>query len=161
MEPIEAGTGAAPTLVWSVTPWRRDPRKALFVAALTVVTAIGAWWFSGGQVFFGLLALVMLWGSVGSYFITSRFRVDAGGVQVDSPFLKRRRAWSEIRSWYLDDHGATLSPFAGSSWLESYRAVRLLFGADGEAVRRVLRERLGPPGVVNHPTVNAGGGDDV
>lgn len=112
---------------------------------MIVLTVVGAWWFSGGEWFFGLLAFLIMWGSVGPFFVTSRFVIDADGVEVDSPFLKRKRAWSEVRTWFVDRHGVTLSPFAGRSWLESYRSVRLLFGDREDEVRRRLREKLGEP----------------
>lgn len=155
VEARDCGEGV-PTLTWTVTPWRHDRRKALLVAGTTGAAAAGAWWFSGGQIFFALLAFVMIWGSVGSFFTTSRYRIDADGVEIDSPFLKRRRAWDEIRSWYLDRHGATLSPFSGTSWLEPYRSIRVLFGTEEETVRSVLSERLGPPGgpVARRPPVD-------
>jgi hypothetical protein len=38
---------------------------------------------------------LMMWGSIGPFFVTSRFVLDAAGAEIDSPFLKRRRAWSE------------------------------------------------------------------
>ena len=132
-------------LEWRVAPWRREPGKAVFALVVLAVGVVGSVWFSGGVWFFGLLALLVLGGSVGPFFVTSRFILDDGGVEVDSPFLKRRRPWVEIKSYYLDRRGATLSPFVGRSWLESYRAIRLLFGDREEAVRARLRGRLGEP----------------
>ena len=132
-------------LEWRVAPWRRDRWKAALATVVVLSAVGGAVWLSGGIWFFGLLALLMMWGSIGPFFVTSRFVLDAAGAEIDSPFLKRRRAWSEIRSYYLDRSGATLSPFAGRSWLESYRSIRLLFGDHGEAVRRRLKEHLGEP----------------
>lgn len=143
---LTEGAGAASEpLEWRVAPWRRDPGKTVLAMFVVVSATAAAVWLSGGIWFFGLLALLMMWGSIGPWFVTSRFVLDGAGVEIDSPFLKRRRAWSEIKSYYLDRHGATLSPFAGRSWLESYRSVRLLFGDHGEAVRRRLKERLGEP----------------
>ena len=114
---------------------------------ITALAIAGAIWLSGGSLFFGLLALLMMWGSIGPFFTTSRFVVDEAGVEIDSPFLKRRRDWKDIKSYYCDRDGATLSPFAGRSWLESYRSVRLLFGDHEDDLRRRLHEKLGqPPG---------------
>ncbi|MDZ4805588.1 MAG: hypothetical protein SGI90_12075 [Candidatus Eisenbacteria bacterium] len=132
-------------LEWRVAPWRREPKKALFAVVVVAAGVVGSIWFSGGIWFFGLLALLILSGSVGPFFVNSRFVLDDGGVEVDSPFMRRRRAWPEIKSYYVDRRGATLSPFVGRSWLESYRAIRLLFGDREEAVRARLRERLGEP----------------
>jgi hypothetical protein len=36
----------------------------------------------------------------------------------------------------------TLSPFTGSSWLEPYRGVRLLFAGNGEDVLRFVASRV-------------------
>ena len=139
------GTTMPDRLEWRVAPWRREPKKGLFAFLVVVLGVVGSIWFSGGVWFFGLLALLILSGSVGPFFVTSRFVLDESGVEVDSPFLKRRRSWPEIKSYYLDRRGATLSPFVGRSWLESYRAIRLLFGDREEAVRARLKDRLGEP----------------
>jgi hypothetical protein len=112
---------------------------------MIVLTVVGAWWFSGGEWFFGLLALLIMWGSVGPFFVTTRFVIDAAGVEVDSPFLKRKRAWTDIKTWFADRDGATLSPFAGRSWLEAYRSVRLMWGDREDEIRRRLHEKLGEP----------------
>lgn len=106
---------------------------------------VGAWWIGERQWFYGLLAFLVLWGSLGPYFVTARFVIDAAGVEVASPFVHRRQAWDRIHHYYVDGRGATLTPLAGASWLEPYRAVRLLFGDRESEVRRRLHERLGEP----------------
>jgi hypothetical protein len=147
---LEAGAGeiveTAPVLEWRVAPWRREPLKAVVAGGIILVAMAGAWWFSGREYFMAILALLILWGSIGPFFVTSRFVMDDAGVEIDSPFLKRRRSWKEIRSYYVDRHGATLSPFAGGSWLESYRSIRILFGEHEPAIRKVLSDKLGKPG---------------
>ena len=140
------GAEVAPErLEWRVAPWRRERGRALAAAIVSLAAAAGSVWLSGGVWFFGLLALLLMWGSIGPFFVTSRFVLDEAGAEVDSPFLKRRRAWKEIKSYYVDRYGATLSPFAGKNWLESYRAIRLLFGDRREAVIRRLKDELGEP----------------
>jgi hypothetical protein len=140
-----AGPAGDTPFEWRVTPWRREPLKAAVTIGIMLAAILLSWWYSGGEFYFAVLALLILWGSLGPFFVTTRFVIDAEGVEVDSSFLKRRRKWSEIRAWYVDRHGATLSPFAGRSWLESYRAVRVLFGDHEERVRNLLNEKLGQP----------------
>ena len=133
------------TYEWRVEPWRREPRKAAITTVIILAVVFGAWWYGGRNVFPALLAMLILWGSLGPFFVSSRFVIDDSGVEVDSPFLKRRRAWSDIRSYYVDGYGATLSPFLRHSWLEAYRSIRVLFGDHESAVRELLAEKLGQP----------------
>jgi hypothetical protein len=143
--PAERGAGGEEALEWTVIPWKREPRKSLLVLLVVAAAVAGSWWFSGRQIFFALLALLILWGSLGPYFVKTRFVIDSEGVEVDSPFLKRRRRWGEFKSYYVDRHGATLSPFSGRSPLEAYRSVRVLFGDREAQVRARVREKLGEP----------------
>jgi hypothetical protein len=135
-----------PAFEWRVAPWRREPQKAIMAAGIVLAAVAGSWWFSGREFFLAFLAFLVLWGSIGPFFTTTRFLVDDSGVEIDSPFLKRRRTWKEIRSYYVDGYGATLSPFAGRSWLESYRSIRILYGEHESAIRKVLHDKLGEPG---------------
>jgi hypothetical protein len=134
-----------PAHEWRVAPWRREPLKAVMAGGIILFAVVGSWWFSGQEYFFGILAFLILWGSIGPFFVSTRFIMDDAGVEIDSPFQKRRRSWKEIRSYYVDRYGATLSPFSGRSWLEAYRSIRILFGEHEAAIRKVLHEKLGEP----------------
>ena len=142
---MAAGAGdvvdASSALEWRVAPWRREPLKAAMAGGIILVAVVGAWGVSG-EYFFGILALLILWGSIGPFFVTTRFIMDDAGVEINSPFLKRRRPWKDIRSYYVDRYGATLSPFAGRSWLEAYRSIRILYGEHEAAIRKVLHDKL-------------------
>jgi hypothetical protein len=129
-------------LSWSVNPYREDPWKG--ISALVVIAA--SIWFTlrlGGPLL-GLLAVLILVGGVGPFFVTTRYRLTEAGVEVRGPFQKVSRPWKDFRRAYRARNGVSLSPFAGRHLLEPYRSVMLRFGNHREEVLDWVT-RLGPP----------------
>lgn len=127
---------------WQSWPLRARPLAG--VAALAVMVVVSTLIATiAGHVAFGVGSLIVLFGSLNPFFSPTRFRMDDRGVEVFRWPTRKRRAWGDIRSGYVDRHGVTLSPFRGRSWLEPYRAVRLLFDDNRAAVLAFVRDRLG------------------
>ena len=132
---------SAEFLAWSVRPVSRA--RALGVAAAAVIVlAVFSVWFLAGP-FMGLLALFVLAGGSGPFFVRTKYRLTPEEVQVDSPFLRVKRPWSAFRRAYLCRDGVSLSPFAGRHVLEPYRSVMLRFGSERDQVLDWVR-RFGP-----------------
>ncbi len=138
----------AEELTWRVHPAAERTGRALLVAAIVAgLSVLAAVWMDG--VYWGLFAAAVLFLSLESFFLPTRFALRAGGVSVQKPFSKMERDWSSFRSAWFDPLGVTLSPFAGRHWLESYRAVRLRYTRAAAApaateVRRFVLEHLDP-----------------
>ncbi len=125
-------------LEWQSWPLKDRPLAGVAAAAAVVLVSAGAA-LLGEHVVFGLLALVILMGSLNPFFSPTRYRIDGEKVVASRWPVQKIRTWAEIRSCFVDRHGATLSPFVGKSFLEPYRGVRLLFRGNRDEVIACLR----------------------
>ncbi len=92
--------------------------------------------------FFVLLALVILGGSLGTYFLPTDYALYVGGVETRFIGVTRRFTWDQFRSYYPDRNGVLLSPFATPSRLENFRGLFVRFSGNRESVLSVIRERI-------------------
>ncbi len=136
----EAGEGP---LIWRSWPAAERPGQAVTVAAAITAAAFGLGLY-GGQAIIGGVALAILVLSLSAYFFPTRYRIDEQGVEAAGMFGTRRRTWSELRSYSADGRGVTVSPFAATNWLESYRGVRVLYARNRDEVIRAVAARLAP-----------------
>ncbi len=112
--------------------------------ALALLAAAFALGIYGGSPIIGGVALAILFLSLATYFLPTNFRIDDQGVAATSVLGARRREWSALRTYVADARGVTLSPYRHTSWLESYRGVRLLFAGNREQVVAAVAARLSP-----------------
>jgi hypothetical protein len=133
------GSGTA----WVSHPARHQPGRGLALGGLIIVlgVALGLWMRSG---FWGIFAAGVLFLSLESFFLPTRYELGEKELSVRRVFSASRNPWEAFRRVYRDRHGLTLSPFRRRTFLEPYRASRVLFdGADAEAVCAAVR-RLCP-----------------
>jgi len=127
-------------LSWEVNPFREERAKGLWTAMVVLASVYFATRYGG--LVLGMLAVLVLVGGTGPFFVTTRYRLTPETVEVRSPFLRVTRPWRDFRRAYVGRSGVSLSPFAGRHVLEPYRSVMLRFG-DREAVLGWVR-RFGP-----------------
>ena len=130
------------TLTWSVIPWAAQRAKG--TSALAVVAAAIYGSFVWGGPVMGFLAVLVLVGGVGSFFVKTTYHLDSRTVSVRSPFQRVTRPWDAFRKAYVGDQGVSLSPFAGRHFLEPYRSVMLRYGDHRDEILDWVR-RFGPP----------------
>lgn len=134
-----------PGIVWRSHPFRTRRGAGLLVLGLLLILATGlAITTSSG--FWGLFGFVVLFLSLEGFFLPTRYQLDGDGVKVARALGSRTaRPWSAFRRVEVDARGMTLSPYRDRSWLEPYRAVRLLFdGGDRAAIVTRVRAAVGP-----------------
>jgi hypothetical protein len=137
-EPV---TVEAPPLVWVSHPLLRRRLLGTIVGLCILVAALGlgAWTRS---LFWGVFAAGVLFLSLETFFLPSRYEADATELVVRKAFSTGRIPWASCRRIYEDPHGLTLSPYRRRAFLEPYRATRLLFdGGEAAAIRETVRTR--------------------
>lgn len=128
--------------------WRYHPvrdggwRLAAVIAFLTGVPLLIGWLYGP---FFVVLALVILGGSLGTYFLPTDYVLYAGGLETRFIGVTRRFAWDQFRSFYPDRNGVLLSPFPTPSRLENFRGLFVRFSDNREAVLSVVGQRVMRP----------------
>jgi len=128
-------------LRWSVWPLREERGRGLSALAV-VAAAIYASFRLGGPILGGIAVLVLV-GGVGPFFVSTTYRLTAEGIEVRSPFQRVSRPWSAFRRAYVGERGVSLSPFLGRHFLEPYRSVMLRYGGQREEILEWVR-RFGP-----------------
>jgi hypothetical protein len=128
-------------LTWSVRPVSRAKLLGVLAALIVLVTIAAVWLLAGP--FMGLIAVLLLAGGCGPFFVRTSYRLTPDEVRVESPFLRVRRPWSAFQRAYVGRDGVSLSPFAGRHVLEPYRSVMLRFGSERDLVLDWVR-RFGP-----------------
>jgi hypothetical protein len=112
------------------------------LAGIVAVSLFAGVW--GRTWFWSVFSFLVLFFSLESFYFPTRFVLEEKKLIVIRRFSKSEREWGVFRRCLVDELGVTLSPFARSSWLDAYRAIRLRFSADNrESVLRFVKERLG------------------
>jgi hypothetical protein len=143
------GPDADVLLRWRSHPVRQGGRRLVWVLAVFVIIPGALALFYGP--FFGLLAFLMLAGSLGTYFLPTDYILTATGVESRFIGVPRRFRWEQFRSFYRDRHGVLLSPFPRPSRLENFRGLYLRFDGFADAVMAVVAARIIPPDAGSSP----------
>lgn len=119
----------------------RSPFRA--AAAVAIMVLVG-WtlqtWLH--VTYFTVVALLLIWSQVASFFLPTRYVLSETGVLVNGVLTKKSKEWREFRSYYLDSEGVLLSPFVGRSRLERFRGVSLVFHGNGDEVASFVERAM-------------------
>jgi len=127
-------------LKWRSHPVRKGGKRLWIVIGALVLFPVGLTFLYGP--FYGVLALVILGGSMAAYFLPTDYAFYAGGIESKFLGVHRRFTWGQFRSFYRDRNGVLLSPFPQPSRLENFRGVYLRFDGCAEQVMAIVAERV-------------------
>ncbi len=128
-------------LAWTAWPMRRSPvRAGLGIAFIALVAWTLQSWL--GTPYFTIIAVLLLWGQVASFYLPTRYRLTEEGVSVRGAVARRERPWSDFRSFFVDHDGVLLSPFIERSRLERFRGLSLQFHGNRDAVVAFVEEKI-------------------
>jgi hypothetical protein len=117
------------------------------MAMVAASLGLGAY---GGDLLLAAASFAVLLLSLSRYFFPTRYRVDDEGVEATHIIGSTRRPWTALRTFAADGRGVTLSPYLRRTWLEPYRAVRLIYDRNYDRNRAevlaVVASRLTPQG---------------
>jgi len=124
--------------------------------AAGVVGVIGAAAVAAGvgfqSAFMGVLAAVVLVGSVSDYLFPLRFTLSEEGAETRGPINRRRMGWEQVRRVVRDEASVRLSPFERPSKLDSFRGILLWFDGNADDVMAFI---------AHHVKTEAAGGCDT
>jgi len=129
-------------LEWRVHLAARYPGRTVGAVAMVVVGALAAaaGFRSAGA---GVLALLLLLGSISDYLLPLHYRLSASGVEAKGLLYRRRMRWTEVRRVLSERTGVKLSPLRRRSRLEAYRGIYLWFEGNEAEVRAALSRYRG------------------
>lgn len=131
---------------WTAHPARRRPDDAMLAAFVVLATAYAVL-VSLGSALLAALAVVLLVASIAPFLAPTRYRLDDERISERRLWVRRSRAWAELRRVEVGAAAARVSPYARPRWLDRYRAITVILpvpgdGADRDDVVRALRERV-------------------
>lgn len=120
------------TFEWVVRLYATNWRKTVLLVTF-IVLVCGIVYYAFQSLIFVVLAALFLAGSLIKFFIPIRYIFDKEGVRIITPLTQQFRQWSAFKSFYPDKRGVLLSPFPNKSWLENFRGLYLIWGADNHS----------------------------
>ncbi|MBI3872921.1 MAG: hypothetical protein HY304_07600 [candidate division Zixibacteria bacterium] len=149
-----AGPGLGNELLrWRSHPVKAGGRRLVWVIAVTGGMTLMLTILYGA--FYGFLAILILGGSLGTYFLPTDYVLYEGGVESRFIGVGRTFAWGRFRSFYRDRHGVLLSPFLLPSRLENFRGIFLRFDGRGDQVMALVERHILPPTGDDAPDVTS------
>jgi hypothetical protein len=129
---------------WRVHRLREEPGRAPVVAGAYAVAG-GFGWLIFAHPLPVLLILVALTGALAEYLFPISYRLTDRGAHSGCGLSQLFIAWADVRQATHGADGVYLSPFAGPHPLDSFRGVRLRYGAtDPATVLETVRRLRGP-----------------
>jgi hypothetical protein len=123
---------------WSVWPLKESFLRSLAVIVfLLVVVWTLSTWFGPQWILPSIFILILF---LSSFFLPTFYRLDPEQVSVRGLITRKKRRWSNFRTYYPGEKGVHLSTTERPSKLESMRGLYLPFGSDpnGEQRRQVM-----------------------
>lgn len=138
---IEEPAVSGRTLEWVCHPAKKNPRVTVLVTVFLLVL-IGLVYYATSSVWFGVLAVLILFGSLTSYFFPTRYKFTEDAIFVKTTTQNLQKKWSQYRSYYVDKNGVLLSPFVRPSRLENFRGIYIKFWFNKDEVVAFVKERM-------------------
>jgi hypothetical protein len=129
-------------LTWSVRPCTMNRKKCIYVSLVILLFGFAVL-FGFRDFFLAALSVVILVGSLHSYYFETHYALSPEGIEIRALFGSQRKTWTGFKSFWVDKSGLSLSPFTRRSWLEHYRGVRLLFNNNRHDVVQFVTMKLG------------------
>ena len=132
---------ANPQQTWQVHPLRESWTRSTLLLFFLLLLFSGIYWLFQ-SVFVALLSAIFVTSSLYRYFVPFRYEFYEHQLVVTAPFYRLTKSWDTFRSFYVDNNGVLLSPFAKPSRLENFRGVYVRFGENGSEVVDFIKNKI-------------------
>jgi hypothetical protein len=149
----------AELLSWTVHRATESPAKTAAAAAFILAFVAFSWLVFGPVL--GVLAVVVLFLALNTYFLPVTYTFTDKGIEVDKRLFTVRYDWKQFRRWFRTTGGIVVSPFSHVSYLDNFRGVHLMLptergqtptaerrtsgGVDTAAIVAYLEKQFEPP----------------
>ena len=130
-----------PQQTWRVHPLRENWTRSTLLLLFLLFLFSGIYWLFQ-SVFVTLLSAIVVICSLYRYFVPFRYELYQHELVVTAPFYRLTKSWDAFRSFYVDNNGVLLSPFAKPSALENFRGVYVRFGANRSEVLDFIKNKI-------------------
>jgi hypothetical protein len=131
----------------TVLKWSTHPvRKKAWISILVVLFLFVIWalvYLATLNLFFVAFSVVVLLGSLSSFFLPTYYELDNEKVKIRFFFTLKEKKWGMFRSCYVDKNGVLLSPFEKPSRLENFRGIYIRFNQNKDEVVDFVKSKIG------------------
>lgn len=118
----------AEPLSWTIHRAKESPGKTV-VASVFILAFVAFSWAVLGPML-GILAVVVLFLALNTYFLPITYTLTDKGIEVDKRMFTARYEWKQFRRWFRTSGGIVISPFSRKSYLDNFRGVHLMLPAE-------------------------------
>ena len=133
----------AESVCWTVHRARETPARTIVAAAFILGFVAFSWAVFGPML--GILAVVVLFLALNTYFLPVTYTFTDKGFEVDKRLFTARYEWKQFRRWFRTSGGIVVSPFSHKSYLDNFRGVHLMLPSDPQRILDYLDRRFAPP----------------
>jgi len=130
-------------VAWTVHRAGEARVKATLVGVLLLAVVAFGWWYAGPLL--ALVAVVVLFASLHTFFLPITYTMDKEGVTVDKRLFRYTYPWDRFRRWFRTTGGVVVSPFSRRTFLDNFRGVHLLLPDEPGPVIAFLERHFAPP----------------
>jgi len=128
-------------LIWTSHPLKRNKRNTVLVIVFLILAPLIVLIVTN-SLFFLFLSLVILLGSLASFFLPTTYELSQDKIRVRFFINKKEMEWNKYRSFYVDKNGVLLSPFEKPSRLENFRGTYIRFEKNKDEVVNFIKSRI-------------------
>jgi len=128
-------------LEWTTHPAKKN-LKVTAAVSVFLVSLIVIVYYVTYSFWFMALGAAILFGSLASFFLPTRFRLTDEEIIVKSTAQKSIKKWAQFRSYYPDKNGVLLSPFIRPTRLENFRGVYIRFSGNPDEVIAFVKKHI-------------------
>jgi hypothetical protein len=129
-----------------VLKWSSHPvKRSTLISVLVILFILFVWsvvYLTTSSFLLTGLAVVIMLGSLSSFFLPTRYELDQEKVKIKSFLTTREREWRSFRSFYIDKNGVLLSPFPQPSRLENFRGIYVRFNQNKDQVVEFVKTKI-------------------
>jgi len=129
------------SLEWVCHPAKKSRRTTALVT-IFIVIVIAVVYFATMSVWFGVLAVLILFGSLTSFYFPTRYTLTDEDIFVKTTTQNLKKKWTQYRSYFPDKNGVLLSPFVRPSRMENFRGIYIKFWNNKDEVVAFVKERM-------------------
>jgi len=116
---------------------KENPGKALFFWLVVIFTVWAVWW-NIQSILLTAVATLALLGALTSFFLPTRYRLDAEGASWERLTGGKKLEWRRVRSVSGEKEGVFLSPYPVKSRMENFRGIYLPYRGNRDKALEVI-----------------------
>ena len=138
-----------PRLSWTSHPFKDYPLTSVLLILFLIIMAFGLWKIAvvmWEMPLFYYLGLAILFFSLISYFIPTKYTFFENKIEILYWFIKVERFYSDFGCFYADKKGVMLSTFKMHRRLDAFRGQSIRFSkfkSEKEELFKLLEEKIG------------------